>query len=82
MKAVIKYGLLTIAGVALYLLAREYALAERSYEAVGGEVFLLGLPLIWYAVESTIRDTAAQIHALRKELFKHGRYERKGDQGF
>ena len=34
-----------------------YALAERGYEAIGGEALLLGLPLFWYLTETTIRDT-------------------------
>ena len=48
--AVLKYAALTVAGVLLFL-------AERGYEAIGGEALLLGLPLFWYLTETTIRDT-------------------------
>lgn len=62
-----KYALLTAAGVVFYLWGHKYALAYRGYEAVGGEVLLLGLPLVWFAVEGMIRDTAAQFRSLWKE---------------
>ena len=38
-------------------LTANVALAERGYEAIGGEALLLGLPLFWYLTETTIRDT-------------------------
>ena len=55
--AVLKYAALTAAGVLLFRWGQEYALAERGYEAIGGEALLLGLPLFWYLTETTIRDT-------------------------
>ena len=51
--AVLKYAALTAAGVLLFRWGQGYALAERGYEAIGGE----GLPLFWYLTETTIRDT-------------------------
>lgn len=55
--AVLKYAALTVAGVLLFRWGQGYALAERGYEAIGGEALLLGLPLFWYLTETTIRDT-------------------------
>lgn len=62
-----KYTALTAAGVALYLWARGYANTQRGYEAVGGEVFLLALPLVWLMVEITIRDAINLFRELWKE---------------
>lgn len=53
----LKYAALTAAGVLLFHWGQGYALAERGYEAIGGEALLLGLPLFWYLTETTIRDT-------------------------
>ena len=41
-----KYVLLTVAGIALFERARPFAFEQRGYEAIGGEVFLLALPLV------------------------------------
>jgi len=60
-KNVIKYALLTVAAVALFERARIYALADRGYEAIGGEYLVLALPLLWYGIESTFRDTVRNI---------------------
>lgn len=49
--------MVTGAGVLLFRWGQGYALAERGYEAIGGEALLLGLPLFWYLTETTIRDT-------------------------
>lgn len=54
--AVAWYGLLTVAGVVLYKVGAAYALKERGYYAVGGEALALLLPVLWYAVGTTIRD--------------------------
>lgn len=54
--AVAWYGFLTVAGVVLYKVGAAYALKERGYYAVGGEALALLLPVLWYAVGTTIRD--------------------------
>lgn len=64
--AVLKYAALTAAGVLLFRWGQGYALAERGYEAIGGEALLLGLPLFWYLTETTIRDTV-------RDFWKGGR---------
>ena len=50
------YALLTVAGVLLYKVGAVYALRERGYHAVGGEVLALLLPVFWYTMAATVRD--------------------------
>ena len=47
--------------VALYLWARSMAQAARGYDAVGGELLILGLP--WYieAIGRTVKDWIREI---------------------
>lgn len=54
--AVVKYAALTLAGVMLFRAGQAHALAERGYEAIGGEVFALFLPLFYWMVSRTVRD--------------------------
>ena len=42
--AVLKYAALTVAGVLLFRWGQGYALAERGYEAIGGEVIQFETP--------------------------------------
>lgn len=58
--AVVKYAALTVAGILLFRAGAAHAYAQR-YFAVGGEVFALLLPLIYYAVSSTVRDIIADV---------------------
>ena len=55
--AVAKYAALTVAGVLLFRAGQARALAERGYEALGGEVFALLLPVFYWMVTRVIRDT-------------------------
>lgn len=54
--AVAWYALLTVAGVVLFKVGAAYALQERGYYAVGGEALALLLPVLYYAMATTIRD--------------------------
>lgn len=54
--AVVKYAALTVAGVILFRAGAAYALAERGYKAIGGEVFALLLPLLYYVISEIVRD--------------------------
>ncbi|WP_300608184.1 hypothetical protein [uncultured Oscillibacter sp.] len=63
---VVKYILLTGGGVLLYILAAKYALAERGYFAVGGEVFFLLLPVLYYVTAMVIRDYLRDIKDRKK----------------
>lgn len=53
----VKYTVLTLAGVLLFRAGQARALAERGYEALGGEVFALFLPVLYWMVTRVIRDT-------------------------
>lgn len=55
--AVVKYTALTLAGILLFRAGQAHALAERGYEALGGEVFALFLPVLYWMVERVVRDT-------------------------
>lgn len=53
---VAKYIALTVGGILLYTLAAKYAQAERGYFAVGGEGFLLFLPVLYWVTAAVVRD--------------------------
>lgn len=57
MAAVGKYAALTLVGFLLFRAGQAHALAERGYEALGGEVFALFLPVLYWMVTRVIRDT-------------------------
>ena len=56
-KTIIKYAILTACGVALFIVLNHYATASRGYRAIGGEGFLVLLPVLWWIAEALIRDT-------------------------
>ena len=51
----------TAIAIVLYLAARSRATAWRGYEAVGGELLILGLPAYIHAIVPTLRDWAREI---------------------
>ncbi|NBJ87899.1 hypothetical protein D5270_00155 [Acutalibacter sp. 1XD8-36] len=53
---VVKYAALTLAGILLFRAGQARALAERGYEAFGGEVFALFFPLFYWMMSRIIRD--------------------------
>lgn len=55
--AAAKYAALTLVGVLLFRAGQAHALAERGYEALGGEVFALFLPVLYWMVARVVRDT-------------------------
>jgi formate hydrogenlyase subunit 3/multisubunit Na+/H+ antiporter MnhD subunit len=61
MWAIAKYAALTVAGIVLFRIGTVYAYRQRGYTAVGGEVFALFLPAIYYAVSRTIKDFIADV---------------------
>ena len=50
------YVFLTVAGILLYKAGAAYAMRERGYSAVGGEVLALALPVFYYAASTIIGD--------------------------
>ena len=55
-RTVAKYAALTFAGFILFRFGQAHAMVERGYEALGGEVFALFLPVFYWMVSSIIRD--------------------------
>lgn len=54
--AIARYAFLTACGFVLYRAGAACALAQRGYIAMGGEVFLLILPLFYYLFSTLLRD--------------------------
>lgn len=50
------YVFLTICGIFLFKSASDYAYIQRGYKAIGGEFFLLFLPLWYWLISRTIGD--------------------------
>lgn len=61
-------AVLLITGTA-FMWGKGAALAERGYEAIGGEYPFLLLPAIYYAGKRTLLDWIAELRELKK-----GRY--------
>ncbi len=61
-------AVLLITGTA-FMWGKGAALAERGYEAIGGEYLLLLLPAIYYTGKRTLLDWIAEFRELKK-----GRY--------
>lgn len=57
MAAVAKYVVLSLVGFLLFRIGHACALTERGYEALGGEVFALFLPVLYWMVARVVRDT-------------------------
>lgn len=67
---VAKYAALTVAGILLFRAGTAYAFRCRGYAAVGGEIFALFLPAIYYAVSTTVRDVIEDLKNGFKPNFK------------
>ena len=68
---VAKYAALTVAGVLLFRAGAAYALTERGYKAIGGEVFALFLPVFYYTISATVRDYITEIKSIFREERGH-----------
>lgn len=66
-RTVIKYAILTLLGILLFRAGAAAGLRERGYRAIGGEAFALLLPVLYYAVSTTVRDW---IEDIREEARK------------
>ncbi len=53
---VVKYAVLTLAGILIFRAGQARALIERGYDAVGGEAFALFLPVGYYLISRAVRD--------------------------
>ena len=64
---VAKYAALTV----LFRAGAAYALTERGYKAIGGEVFALFLPVFYYTISATARDYIKEIKSIFREEKDH-----------
>lgn len=55
-RVIIKYAVIAAAGVLLYMIASDYAFAQRGYKAIGSEAVFILLPLIYYIGLALVRD--------------------------
>lgn len=72
-KTALKYIIIAVVGVILFFLTHRAALTERTTGGIGGEVVFIILPLIWWLVERTVKEFAAEI---KKESHKN-KYDKK-----
>lgn len=66
LKAIEKYTILTACGFILFKIGQAAAFKQRGYSAYGGEYLLLGLPIFYYLISSTVRNHANEIKKLLK----------------
>lgn len=55
--------LLAVCLVVIFNVLHFFATLERGYQAVGGEILIFALPILWYA----IKDTANEIKESNKK---------------
>ena len=59
-ETVLKYAIITMCGLIIFTLANDSANAERISSSVGGEAVFVLLPVLWWVVERSIKDAAAE----------------------
>jgi hypothetical protein len=58
--------------ILLFIVAKDAALQERGYSAVGGEYLLLTLPALYYIIERVVKDWIADIKSPYKKGYADG----------
>lgn len=76
----IKYIALTSLGVILFRAGQAQAFCERGYQAIGGEVFALFLPVFYYLISRTVRDTVNDIQREKAEKRKEAQKSGHGNR--
>ena len=59
-RTAVKYALITVIGILLFVNLNQAANAERVADSVGGEGLLLFLPVLWWLTERTIKDLVGE----------------------
>lgn len=67
-KKAIKYAILAVCGVILFIALHQAANAERPAAGVGGEVVFLVLPFIWWIVKRTVKDLLREYKRIWLEI--------------
>lgn len=68
--AALELAAVLLATALAFAWGKQTALAERGYEAAGGEYMLLLLPVIYYAGKRTALDWAQELRQSWRELKK------------
>ena len=58
---IIKYAALTVCGFALFFVLNHFETIRRGYAAIGGEIFFVFLPVLWWIIGKTIKDIAQDL---------------------
>jgi len=69
----LKWTGITISGILLFMAGSRQAFRYRGYDAIGGEVFLLLLPVIYYVIEQTALELVEEIKRPNAERGQAGR---------
>ncbi len=67
-KKLIKYAILTFCGVVLFITLNHSSNLERTTPSIGGEVFFLILPFMWWIIERTAKDFIREYKRLLHEI--------------
>ena len=59
---VAKWAAITACGILFFDRGHAAAYAQRGYEAIGGEIFLLFLPLFWLLIEISVKEGTTHEH--------------------
>lgn len=79
-KNMIKYAILAVCGVILFIALHQAANAERPAAGVGGEALFLACPLLWWVAEKTAKDALKECKRIWLEIkSERAERERKGD---
>jgi hypothetical protein len=65
-ETVLKYAIITMCGLILFTLANDSANAERISSSVGGEAVFVLLPVLWWVIERTIKDSVAEARKAKR----------------
>ena len=65
-ETVLKYAIITMCGLILFTLANDSANAERISNSVGGEAVFVLLPVLWWVIERTIKDSVAEARKAKR----------------
>ena len=74
------YAMLAGIGILAFKALNAYATLERGYIAVGGEAGLLLLPLLWWLISTTVKDSIRDVAGIfdnRAERDAEGAHRRE-----
>lgn len=67
-KIIVKYIIIAIVGVILFITVNRAANAERPAASIGGEAFFLILPIMWWVLERTVKDLFGEYKRILHEI--------------